>query len=105
MADKHWTGSVKDELGGEDGPKPKKEIKEVRTRKGKSGGYIHEHHHTRPEHHPMEEHTSADQDAMMEHMLQHMGGGDGQGASDAAPVAGSGADASAAAPGATAAAA
>ena len=64
--------SVASELGGKS-DKPKKEIKEVRTRKGKSGGYIHEHHHTAPEHHPMEEHTSSDQDGMMAHMMEHMG--------------------------------
>lgn len=52
---------------------PKKEVKEIRTRKGASGGYIHEHHHTSPEHHPMEEHTSANQDAMVQHMMQNMG--------------------------------
>ena len=52
---------------------PKKEIHEVRTRKGKSGGYIHEHHHTNPEHHPMEEHTSPNQDAMVAHMMANMG--------------------------------
>jgi hypothetical protein len=65
--------SVADELGGHQEAKPKKEIHEIRTRKGKSGGYIHEHHHTHPSHHPMEEHTSANQDAMMSHMMDHMG--------------------------------
>jgi hypothetical protein len=47
--------------------KPAKRIKEIRTRKAKSGGYIHEHHHTSPEH-PMEEHTSADDAGMLSHM-------------------------------------
>ena len=61
-----------DALGGK-AETPKKEVKEIRTRKGKTGGYIHEHHHTAPEHHPMEEHTSADQDGMMAHMMEHMG--------------------------------
>ena len=68
--------SVKDKmissLGGDE-KKPKKEVKEIRTRKGKSGGYIHEHHHTHPEHHPMEEHTSKDSAAMHDHMEEHMG--------------------------------
>ena len=68
--------SIKDKmteaLGGSD-KKPKKEIKEIRTRKGKSGGYIHEHHHTHPEHHSMEEHTSKDAAAMHDHMEEHMG--------------------------------
>ena len=60
------------ELGGAD-EKPPKEIDHIRTRKAKSGGYIHEHHHTRPEHHPMEQHVSADQDAMVGHMMEHLG--------------------------------
>lgn len=53
--------------------KPKKEIEHIRTRKAKSGGYIHEHHHTHPEHYPPESHVSADQDAMVDHMMSHMG--------------------------------
>ena len=64
---------VKHILGKGEPEKPKKEIKEIRTRKAKSGGYVHEHHHTHPEHHPAEEHVSPDQDAMVEHMMQHMG--------------------------------
>jgi hypothetical protein len=51
---------------------PKKEIHHISTRKA-GKGYIHEHHHTHPEHHPMTEHTSADQDGMVEHMMQNMG--------------------------------
>lgn len=62
---------IKDSVMGE--KKPKKEIKEIRTRKAKSGGYIHEHHHTAPEHHPMEEHATQSQDGMVDHMMQHMG--------------------------------
>ncbi len=64
--------SVSSELGGSS-EKPAKHIKHIVTRKGKSGGYIHEHHHTHPEHHPMEEHVSPTQDAMMSHMMDHMG--------------------------------
>jgi hypothetical protein len=64
--------SVSHSLGGEH-KKAKKEVHEIRTRKAKSGGFIHEHHHTHPEDHPMEEHTTPDQDAMAEHMLQNMG--------------------------------
>lgn len=52
---------------------PEKEVHEIRTRKGKSGGYIHEHHHTHPSHHKPEEHVSANQDAMVQHMMQNMG--------------------------------
>lgn len=69
---------LKDSLAGAEKPeKPKKELKEIRTRKvkGKDGksSYIHEHHHTHPEVHPMEEHVSPDHDSMIEHMMQHMG--------------------------------
>jgi hypothetical protein len=53
--------------------KPKKEIAHIKTSKAHSGGYVHEHHHTRPEHHPMETHVTADQDAMANHMMQHLG--------------------------------
>lgn len=52
---------------------PKKEVHEIRTRKAKSGGFVHEHHHTDPMKHPMEEHVSPDQDAMVQHMMQSMG--------------------------------
>ena len=55
--------------------KPKKEIHEIRTRKAKTGGYIHEHHHTHPEHHKMEEHNSADMKGVMSHMNSAMGDG------------------------------
>ena len=53
--------------------KPKKVISEIRTRKAKSGGYIHEHHHSEPAHHKMEEHTTPDLKGMLEHMRDHMG--------------------------------
>lgn len=66
-------GGLSEILGGDKESKPDKEIKEIRTRKAKSGGYIHEHHHTHPEHHPMEEHTSENQDAMVSHMMEHLG--------------------------------
>lgn len=54
-------------------PKPKKVIKEIRTRKSDNGKYIHEHHHSHPEHHKMEEHVSDSKDAMMQHMASNMG--------------------------------
>lgn len=53
--------------------KPKKELHEIRTRKAKTGGYIHEHHHTEPMHHKMEEHTTPDMKGMLAHMEQHLG--------------------------------
>lgn len=80
-----------DSMGGR--KKHPKKIKEIRTRKGTGGGYIHEHHHTHPEDHPMEEHVSPDQDAMVDHMMANMGEGNpGEaGADQAAPDAGGGA--------------
>jgi hypothetical protein len=54
--------------------KPPKKIKHIVTRKTHSGSYIHEHHHHAPEHHPMEEHTSADAKAMAAHMSENAGG-------------------------------
>lgn len=57
--------------------KPKKEIKEIRTRKVKKTGgghsFVHEHVHTEPEHYPNEEHVSPDQDSMVDHLMSHLG--------------------------------
>lgn len=72
-----WKDATK-HLGGKS-KGSKKEVREIRTRKGASGGYIHEHHHTDPDANPMEEHTSPDQAGMVQHMLANMpdaGGGD-----------------------------
>lgn len=69
----HIMDGASDALGGKKERKPKKEIKEMRIRKGKSGGHIIEHHHTAPEHHPMEEHTSGNDDQLANHVLQNMG--------------------------------
>ena len=49
-------------------PMPKKSVKEIHIRKGKSGGFIMEHHHAAPAVHPMEEHTAPDMDALHDHM-------------------------------------
>lgn len=72
-ADKYRTalGHAAHALGGDH--KHPKTIHEIRTRRSSNGGYIHEHHHTHPEEHAMEEHTSPDQDAMVAHMMQNMG--------------------------------
>jgi hypothetical protein len=59
-------------LGGKE-KAPKKEISHIVTKKAHSGGYVHEHHHTHPDHHPMETHVTPDQDSMAEHMMQSMG--------------------------------
>lgn len=72
--------------------KPAKKLKEIRTRKGKSGGFIHEHHFSGGEHEP-EEHVSPDAQAMLQHMMANMGGG-----ASAAPAPAADPDAGQAAP-------
>ncbi len=75
-------------LGGKE-KTPKKEISHIVTKKAHSGGYVHEHHHKSPEHHPMETHISPDQDSMAEHMMQHMGEPNpGEAEAEAGPAAG-----------------
>ena len=65
--------AVKDALGGVDkSKKPKKEIKHLVHKRSKNGGHIIEHHHTAPEHHPMEEHTFDNHDDMLNHVMEHM---------------------------------
>ena len=68
---------VKGALGGheakKEAPKSKKEVKEVRIRKAKNHGHIIEHHHTNPVDHPMEEHTTGNDDELASHVLTHMG--------------------------------
>lgn len=59
-------------LGAKDAA-PKKEIKEISTRKSHNGGHIHTHKHHSPEHHPDEQHTTKGDDEMVQHMLQHAG--------------------------------
>jgi hypothetical protein len=55
--------------------KPAKVVKEMRVRKGASGGHIIEKHHTAPEHHPMEEHATDGDNAMHQMMQASMGTG------------------------------
>ena len=63
---------VSDELGGKK-EKPKKEIKHILTKKSADGKHhIHIHVHTHPDH-PDEEHVSAGNDGLVEHMMDHMG--------------------------------
>ncbi len=69
----HKNYDVSDELGGKKEEKPKKEIDHIKTKKAKTGGYVHTHVHTRPEHHPDETHVSATQDDMANHMMQSLG--------------------------------
>lgn len=61
-------------LGGEKEHKPKKEIKEIRIRKPHDGkSHIIEHHHTAPEHHPVEEHVTHGDDELADHILANVG--------------------------------
>ncbi len=53
--------------------KPKKEIKEIRSRRAHDGKIIHTHIHHHPEHHPDEEHVSNDMDALHNHFEDHAG--------------------------------
>jgi len=63
---------LRESLGG-DHHKPKKEIHEIKTRKAKSGGFIHTHTPTHPAHHPDEEHVSKDMAALHDHMEDAFG--------------------------------
>jgi hypothetical protein len=62
--------SLKEHMSGHE-EKPAKVLHHIRTRKA-GKGYIHEHHFTHPTHNT-EEHTSPDQDGMVDHMLTHLG--------------------------------
>jgi hypothetical protein len=53
--------------------KGKKTLSHIITRKAKSGGFTHEHHHVDAEAHPAETHVSSDQDAMAAHMVASLG--------------------------------
>jgi hypothetical protein len=51
---------------------PKKEVAEMRIRKGASGGHIVKHVHVHMHLHPDEEHVTHDTDGLMDHVMQHM---------------------------------
>lgn len=53
--------------------KPKKEIREIRTRRAHDGKLIHTHVHHHPEHHPDEEHVSNDMSDLHGHFEDHAG--------------------------------
>ena len=94
MSEAKWAGSVKDGLGDSKPHAPKKEIDHIKSYKSHTkGDVIHEHHHTHPDHHPMEKHTSRGDDEMAQHMLQNLGSQ----SPDAEPTDGAGADPNAAA--------
>lgn len=65
----HDTYSMaKDHMAGKEGHEPKR-IHEIRIRKA-GKGHIMEHHHASS--HPMEEHATTGDDAMMSHIMEHM---------------------------------
>lgn len=82
---KAHTDKMKASLAGDD--KPKKEIKEIHTRKTHDGKIIHKHIHHAPAHHPDEEHVSNDAAEMHQHMDDHAGMAN-EGEQPAAPDAG-----------------
>jgi len=68
-----WKHAVAHDMAG-DGDKPKKEISHVVSRKSATPGHvIHEHHHTHPSHHPMEEHVTKGDDELAAHSMATMG--------------------------------
>lgn len=93
--------STSKSLGGKS-KAPAKVVHKVEIRKGTSGGHIIEHHHTHPDHHPMEEHTTANDAAMLSHLQNVMGNSPASGADPNAmppdPSAGAGAPSPGAAP-------
>jgi len=83
---KSVTDKMKASLSGDD--KPKKEIKEIHTRKTHDGKLVHKHIHHSPAHHPDEEHISNDSAEMHQHMDDHAGMPPNEGEQPAAPAAG-----------------
>lgn len=79
-----WKDAVTEHMGGHG--KPAKEIAHIKSYKSKTkGDVIHEHHHTHPEHHPMEEHTTRGDDELANHAMANMGTpNEGESASDPA---------------------
>lgn len=65
----HAMSHVADEEKG--GMPPKKEVKEMRIRKGASGGHIINHAHTHFSH-PDEEHVTSTNKELMAHVMEHM---------------------------------
>jgi hypothetical protein len=65
-----WDHAAAEEMKGKD--KPAKKMSHMVVKHAANGGHIMEHHYTHPEHHPMEEHTTKGDAAMMAHMQQAM---------------------------------
>ena len=65
--------SVSESLAGHHEEKPKKEIEHISIKKSANGGHIITHHHTRPEHHEPEDHTTKTDDELADHVMQTMG--------------------------------
>jgi hypothetical protein len=85
-------------MKGKSEKKPEKKIESVSVRHAANGGHIITHHHTHPDVHPSEEHTTKGDAALMAHMQQSMPdqappaeAGAGAGAPDAAAAGAAGA--------------
>jgi hypothetical protein len=69
----HMKSAMADSMGGaHHEEKPKKEIKHIEVKKGKSGGHIITHHHTHPMH-EAESHVTGTDDQLADHVMEHMG--------------------------------
>lgn len=69
-----WAGATEHSMSGGDHSTPKKEIKHIETRRSDTkGDHVHIHHHTHPDHHPPETHTTRGDDEMASHMMANMG--------------------------------
>ena len=65
-----WSHEAASDMKGKE--KPAKKISHVTVKHAANGGHIITHHHTAPEHHPDEDHTTKGDAAMMAHMQQAM---------------------------------
>jgi hypothetical protein len=69
-----WADATAHSMGGGDHSTPKKEIKHIETRRSDTkGDHVHVHHHTHPDHHPAETHTTRGDDEMAAHMMANVG--------------------------------
>lgn len=82
----HVYSHVAEHMSGDE-HKPAKVLDHIKSYKGdKHGKVVHEHHHTHPDHHPMEKHSTQGDDEMAEHMMANLGTpnpGEGQGENEA----------------------
>lgn len=67
-----WNKSAGAKASGKAKP-ASKQISHVTVKKAANGGHIITHHHTKPEEHPDEQHTTKGDDQLVGHMMDHMG--------------------------------